>query len=77
MDIKPSDILKVAKEILYTNEKISIFCILASVLIVNFIVLYSIWRNQRAIVALFDLLAKRIYAIQMQNESKAPKPSSI
>ena len=77
MDIKPSDILKVAKEILYTNEKIAIFCILASVLIVNFIVLFYIWRNQRAINTSFDVLAKRIQAIQIQNEPKAPKPSSI
>ena len=71
MDIKPSDILKVAKEILYTNEKITIFCILASVLIVNFIVLFYIWRNQRAINTSFELLAERIQAIQIQNEPKA------
>ena len=47
-----SNILKTLKDILAsmdTNEKIAIFCILASVLIVNFIVLFYIWRNQRAI----------------------------
>ena len=77
MDIKPSDILKVAKEILYTNEKIAIFCILASVLIVNFIVLFYIWRNQRAINTSFELLAQRIQAIQIQNEPKAAKSSSM
>ena len=79
-DTKSSDILKTVTDILAsmdTYEKIAIFCFLASVLIVNFIVLYSIWRNQRAIVALFDLQANRINEIQMQNESRAPNPSSI
>ena len=75
-----TNILKTVTDILAsmdTYEKIAIFCFLASVLIVNFIVLYSIWRNQRAIVALFDLQANRINEIQMQNESRAPNPSSI
>ena len=41
MNIKLSDILKVAKEILYTNEKIVIFCIVVAVVIINFIVIIS------------------------------------
>jgi len=69
-----TDILKTVTDILAsmdTYEEIAIFCFLASVFILNFIVLYSICRNQRAIVKSFDLLAERISAIQTSQTSQA------
>merc|ERR1712105_397209 len=69
-----TNILKTATDILAsmnTYEKIDIFCFLASVLIVNFIVLYSIWRNQKAIVKEFDVLGETISAIQTSQTSQA------
>ena len=72
-DIKLSDILNVVKEILYNNEKIAIFCILASLSILNFRVIFYMWRKLTTINTSIELLAQRIQDIKIENE---PKPSN-
>ena len=56
-----------------TNEKIAIFCILASLLILNFTVLFYMWRKLTTINTSIELLAERIQDIKIENE---PKPSN-